>query len=614
MRALGKNLYLSPNSPAIVIWIGLAVLSAGLSTATVDQVRQHVEYLASDQLDGRLTGTAGERLAADYLVRQLEKIGARPLPGRESFELPFEYTAGSSDAGSTLEVRHGAEERGWSGTEQIQALSLSDSGSVSGPVVFAGYGIVVPEGQETYYDSYTGLDVEGKVVVVLRYTPEEADKETRAALARFSGLRHKALQARERGAAALVVVTGPRSPNAGEAVPMSFDSAITGSGIVAASIGGKAAETLFELAGGKTLEAAQESLDDANPHITGFDLPELEITLDVAVVRQRRTGHNIVGVLPGKSAAELEKPYVVLGAHYDHLGRGGSGGDSLARRDEIGGIHYGADDNASGVAAVLTAAAQLAKMDRQRDVVLAFWSGEELGALGSHDFLASEAIDPDQIAAYVNLDMVGRVRDNTLVLQAVGTSSVWPRLIEQSNIPVGFDLQTRDDPYLPTDTLNFVQAGIPTLDLFTGSHEEYHRPADRAETLNYEDLERVARFGALVTYKTATLETAPDFIEVERDPRAGGGREGARIFTGTIPDYTAEVEGLRLSGVIGGGPAEEAGLQEGDVVVELAGQSVTNVYDYMYALEALEIGKAVKVIFLRDGNRQETTITPQSRK
>ena len=123
----------------------------------------------------------------------------------------------------------------------------------------------------------------------------------------------------------------------------------------------------------------------------------------------------------------------------------------------------------------------------------------------------------------------------------------------------------------------------------------------------------MARFGALVTYKTANLETAPDFLEVERDPQAGGGREGARIYTGTIPDYTAEVEGLRLSGVIGGGPAEEAGLREGDVIVELAGQSVTNVYDYMYALEALEIGEPVEVVYLREGNRQETTITPQSR-
>ena len=146
--------------------IALATLLAGPSVAKADQVQEHVEYLASDQLDGRLTGTAGERLAADYLVRQLEQIGARPLPGRESFELPFEFTSGSSDAGSTIKIGHPAGERGWSGGERIQALSFSDSGSVTGPVVFAGYGIVVPAGQETYYDSYTGLDVEEKVVVV----------------------------------------------------------------------------------------------------------------------------------------------------------------------------------------------------------------------------------------------------------------------------------------------------------------------------------------------------------------------------------------------------------------------------------------------------------------
>ena len=189
--------------------IGLALLAAG--PAPADQPREHVEFLASDQLEGRLTGTEGERRAADYLVGELEQLGAEPLPGRESLELPFEFTAGSSDAGSTIEIVHPAGERGWTGGSRIQALSFSDSGTVSGSVVFAGYGIVVPPGQETFYDSYAGLEVEDKIVVVLRYTPEDADKETRAALARFSGLRHKALQARERGAKALVVVTGPRS-------------------------------------------------------------------------------------------------------------------------------------------------------------------------------------------------------------------------------------------------------------------------------------------------------------------------------------------------------------------------------------------------------------------
>lgn len=349
------------------------------------------------------------------------------------------------------------------------------------------------------------------------------------------------------------------------------------------------------------------------PGREGFELPGVESNLDDEVGEEKRVDHSIIGVLPGRPDGEVEKPYVVLGTRFGHLGRGQSGDSSPARGEEVDGIHHGADDNASGVAVVLTAAAQLARMDHRRHVVLAFWSKDKLGGLGSKSFLAEEIVDPDEIAAYVNLDLAGRLRGNKLVVQAAGTSSVWPRLIEQSNIPVGLDLRTRDEPFLPTDTLSFVQAGIPTLDLFTESHEEGQRPADRAETLDDEDLARVARFAALVTYKTANLEDAPDFIEGARDPESGGGREGARVFTGTIPDYTAEAEGLRLSGVIGGGPAEAAGLREGDVIVELGGQAVTNVYDYLHALEALEIGKPAAVVFLRDGKRRETSITPQAR-
>ena len=197
--------------PLAVALIGLIISAAGPGPTAAQEPRKHVEYLASDELEGRLTGTEGERRGAEYLVGELEQLGATPLPGRESFELPFEFTAGSSDGGSTIKIAHPAGERGWTGGSRIQALSFSDSGTVSGSVVFAGYGIVVPPGQETFYDSYAGLEVEDKIVVVLRYTPEDADKETRAALARFSGLRHKALQARERGAKALVVVTGPRA-------------------------------------------------------------------------------------------------------------------------------------------------------------------------------------------------------------------------------------------------------------------------------------------------------------------------------------------------------------------------------------------------------------------
>jgi Iap family predicted aminopeptidase len=247
-------------------------------------------------------------------------------------------------------------------------------------------------------------------------------------------------------------------------------------------------------------------------------------------------------------------------------------------------------------------------------VVFAFWSGEELGLLGSSDFLEEDLLSPDRILAYVNLDMVGRMKDNRLVVQATGTSPVWPRLIEQANVVLGFDVRTSEDPYLPTDVMSFNQAGVPSINLFTGGHEDYHRPTDTASRIDYPDLERVARFGILLVEKLMKLEERPAFVRVERPTEAGPGRASLRAFTGTIPDYTTDVEGLKLSGVIEGGPAAEAGLREGDVIVEFAGQTITNIYDYTYALDAVKIGEPVEVVYVRDGERREATMTPRARK
>jgi hypothetical protein len=590
---------------------GALVLSlCGAAPAAADEAtrRRHVEYLASEQLDGRLTGSPGEQLAAEYLVTALERLGAQPLPGAEGFRLPFDFTAGVNDAGSSLALADGPT---WSGEESIRALSFSDSSSATGGVVFAGYGLVIPETQDFGYDSYATLDVEDKIVLVLRYIPEDVSQEVRAQLSRYSGLRYKALAARQRGARALLVVTGPNSPNAGETVPMSFDTAIAGSGIVGASVSGEVAAAILAPSG-RTLAEAQTELDTGNPHVTGFAVPGVEVTVSVAVERERRTGYNVAGYFPGTEGETAEKRYLVMGAHFDHLGRGGHG-NSLAGKDEIGLPHLGADDNASGVAAVLEAGSALSRAEHRRDLVLAFWSGEELGLLGSTHFIENGPLAVEEIAAYINFDMVGRAQDNKLTLQAVGTSPVWTGLIERSNVPVGFDLSLQEDPYLPTDSSAFHQAGVPTLNFFTGAHTDYHRPTDRAEAINYEDLQRVTRLGTLLAGKVDALDTAPEFAQVERQRETGGDRDSVRAFTGTIPDYATEVEGLMLSGVIEGGPADEAGLQKGDVIIELGGQSIANIYDYTYALDAVEIDVPLTVVFLRDGERMEATMTPRAR-
>ena len=587
------------------------------------KTRDHVQTLASERFGGREAGSEGERMAGDYIAAQLARVGTKPLPGKADMFEPFQFTAGSRDGGSKLSI-------GWTpgsppagdtigfiqDADSIRALSFSDDADVTAGVVFAGYGIVVPDSQNFGYDSYATLDVKDKIVVVLRYFPEDADKDTKAILARYSDLRYKAMQARQHGAKAMLVITGPRSPNAGELVPMTFDTAIAGSGIPAASVNGTTAAALFRMSG-KSLAEAQKDLDSGNPHVAGFELPNTIVTLKTVVQRVTHTARNVVAYLPAtgrdpRSGAAAQKPWIIVGAHYDHLGRG-EGGNSLASKEDAGKPHLGADDNASGTATVLAMAEALSKTPvRTRNVVFALWSAEELGLVGSAEFASKPPLPIDQIDAYINFDMVGRMQDNKLAAQATGTSPSWPSILERANVAAGFDLTLQEDPYQPTDVASFNGVAVPSLSFTTGSHADYHKPSDTADKIDYADLDRVVDFATTIVRRLMDTEP-PQFAKVEQSQQSAS-RTGVRVFTGTVPDYTSSAKGLLLGGVVGGGPAEQAGLQKGDVIVEIAGQSIANIYDYTYALELLKIGEPVKVVYERAGMRHEATLTPAARK
>jgi len=592
---------------AITAVVALSTAAAFSQSAAKSTTRTYVETLASERFAGREAGSSGERLAGDYLAAQLSRIGAKPLPGRDSAFLPFEFTAGSRDGGSRVAVGSTT----FTAPLDVLAMSFSDDTEITGPAVFAGYGIVVPESQNFGYDSYATLDVKDKVAVVLRYFPEDADQQTRAILARYSDLRYKAMAARQRGAKALLVVTGPRSPNAGQTVPISFDTALSGSGIAAASVTSRVADALF--AGSKPLKEVQQQLDSGNPHVAGFPLPNITATIKTAVVREKQTGRNVVAYLPATALdPTAARPWVAVGAHYDHLGLGRNG-NSLAGKDDAGKPHLGADDNASGSAAVMAIAEAMAKQPtRRRHLLVAFWSAEEMGLVGSSAFINAPPVPLDQIGAYLNFDMVGRMRDNKLAVQATGTSPGWASLLERANIAAGFDLTLQPDPYQPTDVQTFNQASVPSLNFTTGAHADYHKPSDTADKIDYEDLDRIASLATTVVSRLMEQREPPQFAKVEQSSQTVS-RTGVRVFTGTVPDYTSNAKGLLLSGVIGGGPAEQAGLQKGDVIVEIAGQSITNIYDYTYALDLLKIGQAVKVVYMRGNDRRETMLTPAAR-
>ena len=583
-------------------------------------MRAHVNYLASDALEGRATGSQGARLAAEYIATQLRRAGLKPYGAGGDFFQPFEFTAGArvvTNSNRLVVARpEGQSETAFEVEHDFRPLSFSANSEAEGNVVFVGYGLSVPGKPGEGYDSYSGVSVSNKVVLALRYVPEEVEPKRRQELNRYAGLRYKAMLARERGARAVLFVTGPNSPNAGELAALNSDGSLAGSGIVAASITTNIAGAL--LAGsGKDLKSLQSALDTENPHAeSGFILPKVRVRLSIAVEHLKKRDRNVLAMLP-PGEYPPQPHYILVGAHYDHLGFGESG--AMRRKGEENQVHPGADDNASGTAAVLELAASLAAQRARnpaafrQGVLFAFWSGEEMGLIGSSYFAEHPPLALSNVAAYVNFDMVGRLRDNKLILQGIGSSGAWRRLIEKRNVAAGFNLTLQDDPYLPTDTTALYPKQIPVLAFFTGSHDDYHRPTDVADKVNYEGLERIARFARSLVLDLAADPARPDYLKVERSDR-GGVRDNLRAYLGTIPDYTTEVKGVKLSGVRGGSPAEKAGLKGGDVIVEFAGQKIANIYDYTYALDAAKIGQSIDIIVERDGSRVTLKATPEARK
>ncbi|HEY2712169.1 MAG TPA: M28 family peptidase [Chthoniobacterales bacterium] len=579
-------------------------------------LKRDVEWLADPARDGRMTGTSGAQAAAQWIADYFQKIGLKP--SGKDFLFPFEFNFGERvlPEETSLEITtDGRASTKVSLNQDFRPLSFSENGEAEGEVVFAGYGLSVPEGDGASYNSYDSVNVKGKIALILRYVPEKVDTTRRAHLNRYAGLRYKAMQAREHGAKAVLVVTGPNSPNAGEVLPLTNDNTSAGSGIIAASLSGRVADELLAPSG-KTLQQLQTALDDENPHAEqGLVLPRVRVKLRCGIEHLKKNDRDVIGILP---PAPGHDEYVMIGAHYDHLGHGGS--NSLDRSGEENKIHPGADDNASGVAWVMELAAALSQERAQhpekfqRGLIFACWSGEEIGLIGSAAFAEHPPISLGKIIAYLNADMVGRLHENKLTIQGVGSSHVWRRMLEKRNVAAGFNLNLQDDPYLPTDVTSFYVKNIPVLSFFTGAHEDYHRPTDTADKINYGGLERIAQFSEKIVSDLEQTEERPDLAKVERNGPVGGGRETLRAYLGTIPDYTTEAKGVKLSGVRGGSPAEKGGVKGGDVIIEFAGQKITNIYDYTYALDAVKIGQPMNMIVERDGQRVTLTVTPEARK
>ena len=672
-----------------------------------EDILRHVDYLCRKELAGRMTGTRGEKLATAYVASYFDNLQLQPAGDDGGWFQEFEFTSGVA-LGETNSLVVNSQEL--QVDEDWRPLAFSGDGEFpAGGVVFAGYGMLAAKtATEEEYDSYVHLDVEDKWVVVLRYLPEDISAKKRQQLSRASQLRFKATVARDRGARGLIVVTGPRAQAKSELVPLRLDGMLAGSSLPVISVTNEVAAGWFA-ANDKDLATAQAKLDTGALSM-GFELEGVEVQAQIEVQRLKNSGRNVLARL--QAGDEPSDQVIVVGAHVDHLGKGANS-SSLAREDEATLIHFGADDNASGVGAMLEVAEYLSdqldrgKLKLHRDILFAAWSGEELGLLGSDHFVknypnphahghghghghsqghpagkhgppakhpaakaaadpataeppsksaakpnkpvpdANQDTDPETdpetapetvadsdateaapsqhaahhhhhhvetiypaVAACINMDMVGRLQGK-LVLQGIGSSSVWRGEIERRNAPVGLSITLQEDSYLPTDAKSFYVKGVPVLSAFTGSHGEYHTPRDTPDTLNYEGAASVARLMGLITRSLAQSESPPDFVEQAAPDQQTVGR--LRAYLGTIPDYAEEVKGVLLSGARKGGPAAQAGVKSGDVIVELAGKKIENIYDYTHAIEALKIGEKVTLVVTRKGKRVKLQVVPGSR-
>ncbi len=564
-------------------------------------IKDHVQYLASRELAGRGTGSGGDMLAADYIVKHFEQHGVEPVG--ESFLQEFEIISEVKQApGNYVRIVVDGQSKSLTTGSEWLPLSSSASDTISGRLVFAGYGIEAPDKN---YRDYKGVDVAGKIVVILRGSPD--GENPHGDFAQFALVDSKLRTAAEKGAAGLILV----NPSYMDDEPRRFRlSHPWKQGDIAAVSTVRSVIDEF-LPSGKTLGDLEEKIN-ATVKPASFSIPAAKVEIGVELTAVPKTSANVIGLVKGSDPARADE-YIVLGAHYDHLGMGGHG--SRAASDAAS-IHYGADDNASGTAAMMEVAARIAADPLPRSVLFMGFSGEEMGLIGSTYFCDNPTVPLDKIVTMVNLDMVGRMTENKMTVNGTGTSSLWDPLVDSLGTHYELKVSKSADGYGPSDHAAFYGRDIPVLMLFTGLHDDYHRPSDTSDKVNYEGLDIVANFAGSVLAEVGNATDRPDFIKVKSSANQGRSMM-FKVWVGTIPDYSDHPKGMRITGVRDGSPAAKGGMQGNDVITKFGETTVKNIYDYTYALGKFKPGDEVKVTVLRGeepGEEVELTLMLESRK
>jgi Peptidase family M28/PDZ domain/PA domain len=615
MIYLSRRLLLRPS----FFLLGFALLAVvpargadNSAAASEERLRKDVFYLASDALEGRGPTTKGIDIAADYIAAEFKKAGLRPGGVDGTYFQTFPYPAKVLDEparltlkgpnGQVIELKQGV---------QFNPMGLGRAGKLTAPVVFAGYGITSAAAK---YDDYDGIDATDKIVVVLRDSPHyDKNEETVARLKASSTFTRKIANAEKHKAAAVLFVNDAETARGGDDL-LDFNFTALGrisqeSNLPAMHVRRSVLQTMLTASAAADLTDLEREIDkDLKPQ--SMELTGWTAGLEVKAHKGAVTLKNVIGELDG--AGPLAKETVVVGAHYDHLGYGGAGG-SMVKTLKKPTIHPGADDNASGSAAVMELARRFGASPNRigRRLVFICFSGEEIGLEGSKYYCEHPLFPLEETAAMFNLDMVGRLRpdekshkDNVLV-EGAGTGKNFADLIDAANQKYDFNLAKKSET-LPanSDHFSFYKKNIPVLFFWTGYHSDYHKPSDTADKVNVAGMAKIVDLSADVITALVAEAKRPEYQAVKVNTAKRSDGPTLRI----MPNYTDGGDGLLLDGVVDDGPAAKAGLRAGDRIVEVAGAPVKNITSYMEAMSAQKRGETIDVTVLRDGKRKSIKV------
>lgn len=624
-RDLRRLLNVTFNLVACVLFLGaFADVDAASRRFSTDpqameaRIKQDVTYLSSDELEGRGIRTRGLDLAADFIATEFAKAGTNTtLYGGKPFHEFRLYSANPTGSVQSLSIEQGGSRAEvLTLGEDYTSLMVSPAATIHAPVVFAGYGITAAKYN---YDDYAGLNVQGKVVVLLRNEPQgpRADQVFNGSdLTDHAYLLTKIANAHQHGALAVVLCTDTRSLKVGEdgvtnsahadpLLNMELTSGLGTETLPVIHCRRALVEHWIATSTGQSLHDLEQAIDEkVTPR--SLPLPGVMLNAKVALTRPGKTLKNVVATVDG--IGPLANEALVIGAHYDHLGRGGWGSLAIGATDEI---HNGADDNASGTAVLLEAARLLGSQPetpRRRIIFIAF-SGEELGLYGSKRYVEDPLVPLDQTVAMINLDMVGRLRNQQLTAYGTGTAAEWPAWLEAAAARDRLEIISRPSGFGPSDHASFHEHNVPVLHFFTGFHREYHRPTDDADKLNLTGMRQITNLVVDLATRIATTTERPRPTTAEQSLRLSlaDGYEGvlqeeivARPLRLGVALETRD-DGLRIQQLDRGGLAANAGLRLGDVLKAWNGQPLKSVRDVKDALARSKTGDTAVLSFVRGG-------------